>query len=64
MKGFEPIRGEVAGFCKINELKKIDDVEELRKILGSKNVKGYRYVMVSGGLRKTPEEWKAVIKRI
>lgn len=58
MKGFEPIKGEVVGFCRIGELEKIDDREKLKQILGTANPTGYRYVKASGKLRSSIEEWK------
>lgn len=62
MKAFEPIKCEVVGFCRIEDLEKIDDKNMLKKILGTANPTGYRYIKSSGRLKSSIEEWKNIVK--
>lgn len=64
MKGFEQIKGEVVGFCGINDLEKVDDPDKLKQILGVRNPSGYRYVKASGLLKKTYKDWSSFINKI
>ncbi|PIN98088.1 MAG: hypothetical protein COT90_05880 [Candidatus Diapherotrites archaeon CG10_big_fil_rev_8_21_14_0_10_31_34] len=64
LSGFKPIPCEVVGFAYRQELEKIDNTEQLAKILGTRNPSGARYVKVAGKLRDSIEEWKQIIKKL
>jgi hypothetical protein len=64
MKDFEPIGGEVVGFCRIEDLEKITDKSILKQMLGTANPTGYRYVKASGKLKSSGEDWKEIIKKM
>ena len=64
LSGFEPIPCEVVGFAYRRELEKIDNTEQLAKILGTRNPSGARYVKVAGKLRDSIEEWAKIAEKL
>jgi hypothetical protein len=60
IQDFEPIQCEVVGYCRIGHLDKIEDRATLRKILGTQNPSGHRYVRVSGKLLSKDEDWQII----
>jgi len=55
---FENMPCEIAGFCRMEELRRV------REIPGQKFENGYRHVRESGLLHKSRKDWEALVKRL
>lgn len=56
--GFTNIKCEIAGYCSIDELEKVNEIP------GQKFDNGFRYVKKSGLLHRTKEDWEKLIKKL
>lgn len=56
--GFTNIKCEIAGYCSIDELEKVNEIP------GQKFDNGFRYVKKSGLLHRTREDWEKLIKKL
>jgi hypothetical protein len=60
LSNFEPVPCEVVGFVYIRELNREDDPARLAKILGTRSVSGYRYIMAAGKMHNSTEDWQVL----
>jgi len=56
--GFTNIKCEIAGYCSMDELEKVNEIP------GQKFDNGFRYVKKSGLLHRTKEDWEDLIKKL
>jgi len=56
--GFTNIKCEIAGYCSIDELEKVNEIP------GQKFDNGFRYVKKSGLLHRTKKDWEKLIKKL